>query len=329
MMSAVMVVSALGVVDGAVVLVAVLARSFEFEGGVGNAVLCELFADGVLDVVGIAVGYYVQGGVVVVAIHAPNVDVVHVLYALDVRKMLANFVYVDAVGGLFEEEIDRLFEGADGVDENKHCHTDGHQRIDDGNIGKAHNDCSHEDNQPAEDVLEHVEVDSLLVEGVALTGEESREEVHRRADDGKNNHSAVVDGRGVDDAQNGVVNDESRAHQKDERGQDAADDGVARVAVGKVLVGLLFALFFEEIRGANACGVADIVHGVGYNGNAAGKKAADEFKNRKCEVENKSNENISFGFHGFLPFGVDTKPQGARCAPCGFVWRRERDSNPR
>ena len=272
------------VVDGAVMLMAMLTGGFELEGCVGDTVLGKFFANGVLDVVGIAVGYYVQGCVVVVAVHAPNVDVVHVLYALDVRKMLANFVYVDAVGGLFEEEINGFFEVANGVDENKHSHADGHQRVDDGDIGKAHDDGACEDNEPAEDVLEHVQVDRLLVEGVALTGEESREEVHRRADDGKNNHSAVVDFGGVDDAQNGVVNDESRAHQKDERGQDAANDGIARVAVGKVLVGLLFALFFEEIRGANACGVANIVDGVGYDGDAAGEKAAKKLEYRKGEV---------------------------------------------
>ena len=279
-----MMVSALFVVDGAILFVAMLAGGFELEGCVGDAVLGELLADGVLNMVRVSLGDHVEGCVIVISVHAPNVDVMHILHALDVRKMLANFVYVNAVGRFFEEEIDRLFEGADGVDEDKRRHADGHQRVDDGDIGKAHDDGACEDNEPAEDVLEHVEVDRLLVQGVALTGEESGKQVDGSADDGENDHAAVVDFGGGDDAQNGVVNDESRAHQKDERGQDAANDGVARVAVGKVLVGLLFALFFEEIRGANACGVANIVDGVGYDGDAAGEKAAKKLEYRKGEV---------------------------------------------
>ena len=84
MVMVVMSVAALGVVDGAVMLVAMLARCFELEGSVRNAVLGKLLADGVLDVVGITVCNYVQGGIVVVAIHAPNVNVVNILYAFDV-----------------------------------------------------------------------------------------------------------------------------------------------------------------------------------------------------------------------------------------------------
>ena len=143
-------------------------------------------------------------------------------------------------------------------------------------------------------------VDRLLVERVTFPCKEGGEKIHSRAHDGKNDHSVILDGRGVDDAQNGVVNDENRAHQKDERCQDTTDNGIARISVGKMLVGLFFALFFEKIRCSNACGVADIVNGVGNDGNTARKKAAYEFKNRKGEVKNKCNQNISFGFHKFL-----------------------------
>ena len=99
-------VIALGVVDGAVVLVAMLARGFELESCVGDTVLGKFFADGVLDAVSIAIGNYVQGCIIVVAVHAPHVHVVNVLYTINMRKVLANFVDFDAVGCFFEEEID-------------------------------------------------------------------------------------------------------------------------------------------------------------------------------------------------------------------------------
>ena len=99
-------VIALFVVDGAVVFVAMLARGFELEGCVGDTVLGKFFADGVLDAMCIAIGNYVQGCIIVVAVHAPHVHVVNVLYTINMRKMLANFVNFDAVGCFFEEEID-------------------------------------------------------------------------------------------------------------------------------------------------------------------------------------------------------------------------------
>ena len=307
--------SALLVVDGAIFFVAMLTGGFKFEGCVGNAVLGEFFADGFFDVVGVSLGYHVERCVVVVSVHAPNVDVVNILHALDVAQMLANFVDFDAVGRFFKEQVDGFLEVANGIDKNEYCNADRHQGVDDGNIGKAHNDRSNENNEPTEDVLEHVQINRLLVERIPFPCKERRKEVDRRADDGKQNHSVVVDGRGVDDAHNGVVNNKNRAHQKNERGQNTADDRIARVAVSVMFIGLLFALFFKKIRGANACGVSNIVHGVGYDSNAARKKAADEFKYRKCEVENKCNKNISFGFHRFLPLfdGSIIAYSGADC----------------
>ena len=103
MMVMMVMVSSLGVVDGAILLVAMLTRGFEFEGCVGNSMLCELLANGFFDVVCISVGNYVERCVVAVSIHTPHVNMVNVFDTLDVQKMLANLVYVDAVGRFFEE----------------------------------------------------------------------------------------------------------------------------------------------------------------------------------------------------------------------------------
>ena len=83
-----MVMSALCVVDGTVVLVAMLTRGFEFKSCVRNAVFCEFLANGFFDFVRIAIDYCVERCIVVVSVHTPNVYVVNILYAIDVGKML-------------------------------------------------------------------------------------------------------------------------------------------------------------------------------------------------------------------------------------------------
>ena len=105
-MMVMMSVAALGGFGGAILFVAMLARGFEFKGCVRNAVFCEFLANGFLDVMCIAIYYCVERCIVVVSVHTPYVYVVNVLYALDVAKMLANFVDFNAVRRFFKEEID-------------------------------------------------------------------------------------------------------------------------------------------------------------------------------------------------------------------------------
>ena len=99
-------VAALAMMDGAIVLVAMLARGFELKCCVGDAVLCELLAYRFLDVMCISLGDNVERCIVVMSIHTPNVNVVNVLYTFDMSEMLANFVDFDAVRRFFEEKVD-------------------------------------------------------------------------------------------------------------------------------------------------------------------------------------------------------------------------------
>ena len=86
--------------------VAMLVGSFEFKRCVRNAVFSKFLANGFFDFVCISFGYHVERCIVVVSVHTPYVYVVNVLYALDVAKMLANFVDFNAVRCFFKEEID-------------------------------------------------------------------------------------------------------------------------------------------------------------------------------------------------------------------------------
>ena len=120
------VMSAFGVMDGAVVLVTMLAWGFKFQRCVGYAVLGEFLADGFLNTVCVTLGNHVKRCVVVVTVHTPHVNVVNVLHTFNMRKMLANFIDFDAVGCFFKEEVNSFFEVANGIDENKGSNANGH-----------------------------------------------------------------------------------------------------------------------------------------------------------------------------------------------------------
>ena len=113
----------------AVLLVAVLAFFFELKGGVAYAVLSQLLSHLVLDMVRMAVGDHVHGGVITLPVHAPDVDVVNVYDTFDLAKMLLYFVNIHTVGGLFKKKIQNLFEIFDGVHKNEYCHADGHYGV--------------------------------------------------------------------------------------------------------------------------------------------------------------------------------------------------------
>ena len=105
MMVMVMMVSMTALVGGRVasLFVAMLVGGFEFERCVGNAVLSEFLANGFFNVMRISFGYHVECCIVVISVHTPYVDVVNIFYALDVGKVLANFINFDAVRRFFEE----------------------------------------------------------------------------------------------------------------------------------------------------------------------------------------------------------------------------------
>ena len=65
----------------AILLVAMLAGRFELDGGVGDAMLLEFFAEGSFDFYGVTFGDDVESGVVMMAVHAPDMDVMDVFDA--------------------------------------------------------------------------------------------------------------------------------------------------------------------------------------------------------------------------------------------------------
>ena len=130
MMSVMMVVmvSVTALVGGRVAgqLVTMLIGGFEFKRCVRDSVLCELLANSFFNLVCVSLGDNVERCIVVISVHTPYVDVVNILYALDVGKMLANFIDFNAVRRFFEEEVDGFLQIFERIDEDKHRDADGH-----------------------------------------------------------------------------------------------------------------------------------------------------------------------------------------------------------
>ena len=126
MMVMVMSVSSLGVVDGAILFVTMLAGGFKLQGSMGNTVLGKFFAYGFLNMVRVSLGYYVQRCIIAVSVHTPNVYVVNILHTIDMQKMLANFVYVDAVRRFFKKQIDDFFEVFNSIDKDEDRYANRH-----------------------------------------------------------------------------------------------------------------------------------------------------------------------------------------------------------
>lgn len=95
-----------------------------------------------------------------------------------------------------------------------------------------HDDGTDKDREPSEAIFEHMEIDGLLIEGVAVTSDEGGEEVKNDTEDGEDNHAAGIDFSGLEDALDGFVNEEGGADKKHSSGDTGANEGVAFAGAG-------------------------------------------------------------------------------------------------
>jgi len=283
----------------AMFFVAMLALLLQLQRDVPDAVLSQFLSHRLFDVVVVAACDDMHGGVIGLSIHAPDVDVVHVDHALDLAKVLLDLLHVNAVGRLFQEKVDHLLQILDGMDQNEDGHANGHQGVDDIKIGKAHHDGTDENDDPAQHVLQHMQVDCLLVQRVALSCHQRRAEIDDNAHHGEHDHAVIVDLGRVNDANRGIVNDHHRAKQKDQRRDHTADDGIPGIAVGVCFVRLPLAFLFEKEGNANAGRISNVVDSVRDDRHASRPQTADKFEDGKSQIEQKRDQNILFGFHFF------------------------------
>lgn len=105
-----------------------------------------------------------KGDISMIAINTPDVQVVDFLDIRDLFEMLGEFGDGNIGRSFFEKNIKNGKEVLNGVPEDETSDKDGEDRIEIGNVGETHNNGADENDDPAENVLEHVEIDGFLVE---------------------------------------------------------------------------------------------------------------------------------------------------------------------
>ena len=89
----------------AMLLVAMLPFLLQLQSYMADAMGAQFPSNHVLDLMGFAACHHMHGGVMTAAVHAPNMDVVHIQDAVNFHKMLANLLNLDTVGRFFKKQI--------------------------------------------------------------------------------------------------------------------------------------------------------------------------------------------------------------------------------
>ena len=115
------------------------------------------------------------------------------------------------MGSFLEEEVENGLEVTKGIGENKDRHANRKERVDEAESSEAHDDGADQDDCPTKYILEHMKVDGLLVEGFAVVSIVSGGKINDHADNGKDNHTVIIDRCGVDEAVDSSVNHQGGA----------------------------------------------------------------------------------------------------------------------
>ena len=142
-----------------------------------------------------------------------------------------------------------------------------------------------------------MQIDRLLIQGVSVLRKKCGGKIDTNTDDGKQNHSVVMDLRGMKQTPDRIVDNDDGAAQKNEGSERASDDGISSVSVGINLIGIPFAFSFQKEGKADSECITEIVYGIGDDGYATGKKTAKQLEYGKAEIQEKGNKNIFLSTH--------------------------------
>ena len=173
---------------------------------------------------------------------------------------------IDVTRSFLQEQIQHRLKVLKGVDQDEQSDTDAHKRVYHPDVGKVHDDGTYQNYNPAQHILQHMEVHCLLVDGVTLPGHISCHKVKYDPDDSKDNHSTVVYLHWVQKSSDRSDYDQDRASQQDGCCNDPAQDRVSDVAICVFFISLLFTFLLKKIRDADGECVAQVVEGIGKNG---------------------------------------------------------------
>ena len=82
---------------------------FQLQRCMSNAMFPQFLADLVFDRVCVAFGSNMHCGIMMMSVHAPNVDMMNVKYPFNFAKMRFDVLCVDTVGHLFQQKLQCFF----------------------------------------------------------------------------------------------------------------------------------------------------------------------------------------------------------------------------
>ena len=95
------------------------------------------------------------------------------------------------------KEMNALFQILKGMNENKQGNADGQDGVDEDKIGKPHDDGTDQHHCPTQHILQHMQADGFLVQGIAAVGKIRCTEIDADPHHGKNDHTVIMDLYGV------------------------------------------------------------------------------------------------------------------------------------
>ena len=176
--------------------------------------------------------------------------------------MFLKLCYVDVARGLFQEQVQHSLQVLERINKNEESYTDAHEGVNHTYVGEVHDDGAYKDYNPAQNILQHMQVHSLLVDGIALAGYVGSYEVEYHADNGEDDHATVVDFHRVEEPSDRPDDYKDRAHQQDSSGYHTTQDRVTYISICIFIISFLLALLLKEVGDAYGEGIPQVVQGI-------------------------------------------------------------------
>lgn len=176
-----------------------------------------------------------------------------------------------------EEDVEALADDADGAPEDHGGDEDGQQRVDPRHAGEQDGCATDDDGGGGEGVAEHVEEDAADVDVAGEAPEESGDgAVHQDAGGCDVHHKLRPDGDGNCDTVDGFDGDPGREDDEGGGVDEGREDTCALVAEGLLLCGGTRLEVDGNEREDDGEEVAEVVAGLGDEGQGVGAEAKDE-----------------------------------------------------
>ena len=144
-----------------------------------------------------------------VAFEGPDVDVVDAFDARNFEQRFFDMGDVYVGGDAFHKNINSVEYIFYGADDDEAGEADGEDGVDDVPVGEIGDDAADENGDPAEDVFEEMPGNDFFVLAVAFAGTEDGEAVDDDAENREEDDAERMDFLGVEEARDGVYDDEN------------------------------------------------------------------------------------------------------------------------